>query len=121
MMELTIGGQVFEFNFGMGFLREINKTVTVTQNGVKHDEGLQYKVAGLIDGDTLDLVEVLFMANMGRNPRVTKAALEEYIDNECTDIDALFAEVLDFLRESNATRTIVRKMDERVAKAMDQL
>ncbi len=121
MMELTIGGQVFEFNFGMGFLREINKTVTVTQNGVKHDEGLQYKVAGLIDGDTLDLVEVLFMANMGRNPRVTKAALEEYIDNECTDIDALFAEVLDFLRESNATRTIVRKMEERVAKAMDQL
>lgn len=28
MMELTINGQVYQFNFGMGFLREANKTVS---------------------------------------------------------------------------------------------
>lgn len=115
MMELTIGGEVYAFQFGMGFLREINKTVAADHNGVRRDAGLRYKVAGLLDGDTLDLVDVLFAANMGRSPRVTKAALEAYIDGECTDIQALFDTVLDFLRRSNATRISVRRLEDEVA------
>ena len=33
MMELTIKGQVYQFNFGMGFLREINKQTNVPVDG----------------------------------------------------------------------------------------
>ena len=28
-MELTINGQVYQFNFGMGFLRDVNKKIQV--------------------------------------------------------------------------------------------
>ncbi|MFQ7287638.1 MAG: tail assembly chaperone [Lacrimispora saccharolytica] len=34
MMELTINGQVYQFNFGMGFLREANKTVSMPVDGM---------------------------------------------------------------------------------------
>ena len=107
MMELTINGNVFAFNFGMGFLREINKTVTAPVDGMKNVEqniGLRYKVLNLLDYDLEALVEVLFAANKGQSPRVTRDAIDNYIDNECEDIDALFAEVLDFLKRANATK-----------------
>ena len=35
MMELTINGQVYQFHFGMGFLREANKLVSTTVDGIK--------------------------------------------------------------------------------------
>ena len=81
MFELEINGQVYEFNFGMGLLRELNKRVSAPVDGlpdVKKNIGLQYVIAGVIDGDLEDLVEVLDCANRGKNPRVTKQLLDEY-------------------------------------------
>ena len=40
MFELTIKGTVYPFNLGIGFVREINKTVKVEMSGVKEDAGL---------------------------------------------------------------------------------
>lgn len=34
MMELTINGQVYQFKFGMGFLREINKQTNMPVDGL---------------------------------------------------------------------------------------
>ena len=34
MMELTINGAVYQFKFGMGFLREANKTVKIPVQGM---------------------------------------------------------------------------------------
>ena len=34
MMELTINGQVYQFHFGMGFLREVNKIVNAPVEGI---------------------------------------------------------------------------------------
>lgn len=115
MMELTIDGNVYEFSFGMGFMREINKRVGTSVDGVpdvKKNIGLQYMVASIIDGDVEALVEVLDTANKGKKPRVTKFLLDSYIDDEETDIDALFNEVLDFLGKANATKKIVTTMQE---------
>jgi hypothetical protein len=107
MLELTINGQVYGFNFGMGFMREVNKSISQPVDGmkdVKQNIGLRYKVAGIIDGDIEALVDVLLAANKGQNPRVTQMLLDSYIDDESTDVDALFDEVLDFLRNANATK-----------------
>lgn len=115
MMELTIDGNVYEFSFGMGFMREINKRVGTPVDGVpdvKKNIGLQYMVASIIDGDVEALVEVLDTANKGKKPRVTRFLLDSYIDDEETDIDALFNEVLDFLGKANATKKIVTTMQE---------
>ena len=35
MMELTINGQVYQFNFGMGFLREMNKNLLSQKKALK--------------------------------------------------------------------------------------
>lgn len=119
MMELTIDGQVYQFNFGMGFLREINKKVEVSIQGssTKKNAGLQYAVAGVIDGDLEDLVNVLNAANKGQKPRVTQQKLDDYIDQEDTDVEALFDKVLDFLKKTNATKKVTKDLLEEVEKA----
>ena len=114
MFELTINGVVYQFLFGMGFMREINKRVGTPVDGlpdVKKNIGLQYSVAGIIDGDLEALVDILEVANKGQNPRVTRQLLDGYIDDENTDVDALFTNVLDFLRSANATKTTVAKLE----------
>lgn len=110
MFELTINEKVYGFNFGMGFMREVNKKISTPVDGlkdVKKNIGLQYLVAGVVDGDLEALVEILETANKGQANRVTREQLDAYIDDENTDIDALFKEVLDFLKSANATKKTV--------------
>ena len=57
---------------------------------------------------------MLFAANQGMNPRVTKQLLDSYIDDECEDIDALFEEVKDFLGKANATKKAVKNLQEMI-------
>lgn len=122
MMELTINGQVYQFNFGMGFLREANKLVSSSVEGtnVKKDIGARYMIARVIDGEADALVDLLDVANKGQSPRVTKAALDAYIDNSDTDIDQLFDDTMDFLGKANATKKMVAKMQEAIEEAKAQ-
>lgn len=113
MLEIMIGGVVYRFNFGMGFMREINKRVGTPVDGlpdVKKNIGLQYYVAGVMDGNLEDLVDMLEIANKGQDVRVTRALLDDYIDDENTDIDELFKQVLDFLKSANATKKTVANL-----------
>ena len=122
MMELTINGQVYQFNFGMGFLREANKTVSEKINNAtdkKKDVGATYMIAGIMDGDPEDLVNALDLANRGQNPRVTRALLDSYIENPDTDIDQLFEDTLDFLERANATKNIVERLKKRIEEAKE--
>ena len=118
VMELTIGNQVYEFKAGIGFMREANKRVvekidnTDTYRGV----GLTYLVAGIIDGDIDDLVDALDLMNKGMKPRVTRAQLEEYVE-DVEDIDKLFEDVLDFFANANVSKRIVKNLTERIKKA----
>lgn len=117
MLELTINGVVYQFNFGMGFMREVNKKFSVPVEGLKNVEkniGLQYMIAGVIDGDLEMLVDVLEAANKGQNPRVTKVLLDSYIDDAETDIESLFNEVVDFLKRTNATKKVVANLMEAI-------
>lgn len=113
MFELTINNEVYQFHFGMGFLREVNKKLSKPIDGVKDGKqniGLQYTVAGIIDGDLETLVDVLDTANKDQKPRITRAALDAYIEDENTDIDALFDDVLGFLKSANATKKITENL-----------
>lgn len=122
MFELTINGVVYQFSFNMGFMREINKTVTTTLDGTntKKNIGLQYAVAGVIDGDMESLVQILCAANKDGNPRVTQQLLDAYIDDENTNIDELFDTVLNFLKRTNATKQTTIKLLEAVENQKQQ-
>jgi hypothetical protein len=101
----------------MGFLREIDPTVTKPIDGIKgkvQNLGLQYAVAGIIDKDVMTLADVLVRANKGFNPRLTVAEVETYIEDDRTDIDRLFDDVLGFLKSANVTKNTTQTMIEAV-------
>ena len=124
MFELTIENEVYQFNAGMGFVKEINKTVQIPVDGapsVKQNAGVRYKIGQLLDGDVEALVDVLDVANKGQSLRATRTLLEKYIEDESTDIDKLFEDVLDFLSNANCTKKAVRELREVAEKRVEQM
>lgn len=112
--EIEMNGTTYQFNFGMGFLREMNSRAvrevgSVTGSAAKKGVGFALAVAYLIDGDVDTLADVLYTANAGQKPRLTRADVDEYLEDDGTDIDKLFEDVLDFLRQSNATAKDTKK------------
>ena len=119
MVELTINNQVYQFKFGMGFLRELNKQVVIPVDGIpgaKKDIGFGYTVGSFLDNDPEALVAILDTANKGQTPRVTREMLDNYVDDEDTDIDQLFEDILGFLKSSNATKKNTVELLEAVEK-----
>lgn len=122
-MELTINNKVYQFGFNIGFLRNINKTITVDvdgMDGVKRNVGLRYSVGLLLDGDLETLVDVLDLANKGQSTRLTKQAIEEFIDNTDTDVDEVFDNVIEGLKQANATKKATLATIEAIEKAQEQ-
>lgn len=119
MFELTIKDNVYQFNFGMGFMREMNKRVCTPVDGlkdVKQNIGLRFCVLSIINKDIEALVDALEVANKGMNPRVTRQLLDAHIDDDATDVEKLFDEVLDFLKNANATKMATMAVLEEVEK-----
>ena len=119
MFELTINDKVYPFRFGMGFLREINKRVEITfdeDTGAKRNIGLYYTIIDLMDGVLETLEDVLLAANQGEQPRLQRTALDAYLEDENTDVDQLFADVLDFFERANCTKNTLTKVREFVEK-----
>lgn len=117
MFELTINNTVYEFNFGMGFMRELDPTVTKPIEGVKgkvQNLGVQYAIAGIIDGDVEALGDVLVRANKGFNPRLTQKDVDAFIEDAETDLDEVFNTVLGFLKSANVTKKITSALLETV-------
>ena len=105
MFELTIKDTVYPFNFGIGFVRDISKKQQAkNEEGVLVDVGLQYAVLNLVDEDPIEVVNILELANKTEKPRVNKKDLEDYIQDEDTDLEALCKEILDFFASHNATK-----------------
>lgn len=117
MFELTINGQVYQFNFGIGFVREINKKKQAkAENGAVQDVGLNYYIATLYDEDPIALVDILDIANKTEKPRVTRKDLDAFIDDRDTDISQVCKDILDFFEENNATKKATQTVKEFVEK-----
>lgn len=76
MMELTIDGAVYQFRFGMGFLREANKTAKIPVQGMPgttKEVGARYLIARVVNDQEPDaLVDLLDLANKGRESKSNK-------------------------------------------------
>lgn len=121
MFELTINNNVYKFVFGMGFLKDLDPTITRKIDGVTgkvEKLGVQYAVAGIIDGNIEDLVTVLDYGNKyaasEKSERLSRNDIEAYIEDENTDIDTLFKDVLDFLSRANVTKKIVANIQKAI-------
>lgn len=117
MFNLIINDKEYAFNFGFGFMREIDPKITKKIDGVSgkvQHMGLQFAIAGIIDKDVNDLVTVLVAANKGCDPRLTIGDIEKHIENSDTDIDTLFKDVLGFLKNANCTKNIVANIEKTI-------
>lgn len=114
MFEITINGTVYGLKFGIGFVKEVNgRRQAPLGNGMKEDVGLEYVIAKIQEGDILTLVDVLDLGNKyAGEPRLTRSVIEGYLEDENTDIERLFDDVLGFFEKSNATKKKVKMIKE---------
>jgi hypothetical protein len=113
MMELTINGNVYTFNFGFGFMRELDDKVQVPVDdipGKKEKIGMRYEILQMLNGSVEALVNILNAANKGQDPRLTRGAIEAYLEDPETDIDEVFDTVKDFLSRANVTKKETLKL-----------
>ena len=110
--EIEMNGTMYAFNFGIGFLKAINSRATekVPNSNYSVNVGAKYLMAQVMSDDVEALCDVLMTANKGENPRLTQKELESYIEDEATDIEALFAQVVDFFGKANATKMVYKEI-----------
>lgn len=114
MFELVIKDIAYPLNFGMGFVRKLDKSVNIPVDGlpgVKKDIGLTYAIMSLLDNDIVMLSKVIDIANEGQNPRLTQAAIDAYLEDESTDIEELFNKILGFFKSANCTKRTAARVD----------
>lgn len=119
MFELTINDKVYSFNFGIGFLKDIDPTITKPIDGIKgkaQNMGLQYAIGGVMDCNVIDIADVLVRANKGYDPRITLKEVEAWLDDPETDIEELSEKLLDFFKSANATKKLTLNLIEAVEK-----
>lgn len=107
MFELVIKDVAYPLNFGMGFVRKINKSTKIPIDGlpgVSKDIGLNYAIMNVMNNDIVMLAKVIDLANDGQSPRLTPKAIDEFLEDENTDIDDVFEKVIGFFKSANCTR-----------------
>lgn len=123
-MQISVNGKNIELNFGIRFVRELDKKFHLTLEGGKRiGTGLEETVPLLFTGDILALEDIIQAAAWGADGTLTQEEMDDYLDS-VEDIDTLFETVLKELKNQNATRrktlTLVADLEER-AKAQSAL
>lgn len=108
--ELVINGTTYEFNFGMGFIREIDPKHQQRVNGISQNIGLVVEMAKIMEGDIVALCEALRIANKGFKPRLEQTELDKWIESADTDIEKIFEDVESFFANSNCCRITYKKL-----------
>ena len=111
MYSREINGKLCEFNFGLGFVREIDKRRIVDgEDKQKHKMGLTYAIAGLMDCDYEALIDCLATGSkFAPGETLAKADIEAWMDTEEFDLEKECEDLLDFFGKCSFTR---RKTEE---------
>lgn len=114
-MEQTINGKDYKFIFGFGFIQELNRRYSVTEQGMTVKMGLGNVLLNFFNKDVETLIEILKVANLTESPKVSVndlASLVEEIGSE-----KLFDIVLEELKKSEFTKSKTEKLLEKVKEA----
>lgn len=115
MFEITINDTVYQLNFGFGFRREIDPRVTQKNNDIQGkvtNLGVQSLIAGVMDGDTEDILTAIEVGNKGFEPRITRKELEVYLESEEADLDEIIEKLLSFFERANCTKKTYQRLQE---------
>lgn len=109
-MQLEIKGKTHNVKFGTRFVAEMDKNHIAERQGFKFGAGLQSSVPFLIDHSVVTLAEVIYTGTITEPPRPSLNDIYDYID-EVEDIEKLFDDVLDELRQSNASKLFMAQVE----------
>lgn len=98
MYTREIDGKIYEFKYGIGFIRDIDKTKTVKgDDGEQKKMGLTYAIAGLMDGDFEKLIDCLLFGNKyAGGERLDRKMIDEWLESEDVDPEQECKDLLDF-------------------------
>ena len=108
-MEIKINGKNVELNFGVAFVRELDKVAGMKVNGQSFGFGLTKSLPALQAYDPAVLADVLYCAAWDNKPRLTQKAIDEFIDTD-SDLEKVFDEVNKAIAESNAVKVAAKNM-----------
>lgn len=104
-MNLTINGKDYALNFGIKFIREVDKQTETITNGIKFSTGLNPILSQLVQGSITALADIIKYATITNASRPSADEIDEYIDSLSADeYDTLVENVLEAIKESNAGR-----------------
>lgn len=106
MYTKEIGGKLYEFNFGLGFVREIDKAVLIDGDDKReHKMGLTYAIAGLMDCDYEKLIDCLVIGSkFAPGDTLSRAEIETWMESEEFDLEKECEELLDFFGKCSFTK-----------------
>lgn len=107
-MELTLNGTKYQLNFGVGFVRNLDKHYGMANDaGFNLGLGLTKAIPALRAYDPAVLAEVIQCAS---EPTASLSDIDKYIDNPRTNIEKLFDKVIKELNEANAVKLAVKNL-----------
>lgn len=114
-MEVKLNGKALQLNFGVRFVRELDKIagMELTVKGVKQNfgMGLAKTVPSLKSYDAAVLSDVIYAAAWDNKSRPSRSEIDALIDNPKTDIEGLFDTVLNEMAEANAVKVAVKNLE----------
>ena len=118
MYTKEINGKLCEFNFGIGFVREIDKQKLVDgDDKQKHKMGLTYAIAGLMDCDFEKLIDCLVIGSKyAPGEDLSRKEIEEWMDSEDFDLERECGDLLDFFAKCNFTKKKARELEQAISR-----
>lgn len=118
MYTKEINGKLCEFNFGIGFVREIDKQKLVDgDDKQKHKMGLTYAIAGLMDCDFEKLIDCFVIGSKyAPGEDLSRKEIEEWMDSEDFDLEKECGDLLDFFRKCSFTKKKTEELDQAVSR-----
>ena len=103
-MIVNIKNKEYQLSFGIAFIRALDaKYFTPGVGGAKFGLGVEVSVPKLLTGDVVALADMIYEATASEKNRPTQKDVDSYIDG-VEDVEALFDEVIEELKKSNATK-----------------
>lgn len=113
-MQITIGKKEYSLNFGVRFVREIDKLVGVEMSiqGTKQSLGfgLTKAVLGLKSYDSAMLSTIVYAAAWDNKKRPSQTEVDNFLDNPNTDIEKIFDDVTAEMMKANAVKVATKNL-----------
>ena len=111
-MELTINGNTQALNFGVRFVRELDKVAGIEKSGVQLGFGLTRSLPGMQTYNPATLSDVIYAATATNSPRPSQNDVDDYVDGIETveESEQLFEQINEGIDKANALKAALKNM-----------